>query len=63
MGMGHRCAGATTRGGSRHSSHAADGFHLWKQNYDRPLDDICKIQHEIAAAVVDRLKMTLPDGR
>ncbi len=38
---------------------ADDGFHLWSETYDRTLDDIFAIQDEIAAAVVDSLKITL----
>jgi TolB-like protein/Flp pilus assembly protein TadD len=33
--------------------------HLWSESYDRTLDDIFAIQDEIAAAVVDALKLTL----
>ena len=33
--------------------------HLWSETYDRTLDDIFVIQDEIAAAVVDALKLTL----
>jgi TolB-like protein/lipoprotein NlpI len=39
--------------------HASDGFHLWSQTYDRRLDDIFRIQDEIAADVVKELKVTL----
>ena len=39
--------------------HAADGFHMWSETYDRKLDDIFKIQDEIAADVVKELKVTL----
>ncbi len=39
---------------------AEDGFHLWSETYDRTLDDIFQIQDEIAAAVVDALKINLP---
>ena len=39
--------------------HAADGFHLWSQTWDRKLDDIFKIQDEIAAEVVKQLKVTI----
>ncbi len=42
---------------------AADGFHLWSETYDRKLDDIFKIQDEIAAEVVKELKVTLLGGR
>jgi len=38
---------------------ADDGFHLWSQTYDRTLDDIFATQDEIAAAVVDALRVTL----
>ena len=38
---------------------AADGFHLWSQAYDRELTDIFAVQDEIAAAVVDALKLRL----
>ena len=39
--------------------HAADGFQMWSQIYDRKLDDIFKIQDEITADVVKELKVTL----
>src|SRR5262249_22255002 len=38
---------------------AADGYHVWSETYDRKLDDIFKIQDEIAGKVVDELKVTL----
>ena len=33
--------------------------HLWSETYDRELDDIFAIQDEIAATVVDKLRITL----
>ena len=36
-----------------------DGYHLWSETWDRTLDNIFAIQDEIAAAVVDRLEVTL----
>jgi len=36
-----------------------DGYHLWSETYDHTLDDIFKVQGEIAAAVVKQLKCTL----
>lgn len=36
-----------------------DGYHLWSQAYDRELTDIFAVQDEIAAAVVDALKLRL----
>jgi serine/threonine protein kinase/Tfp pilus assembly protein PilF len=38
---------------------ASDSAHLWSETYDRKLDDIFKVQDEIAATVVDKLKLTL----
>ena len=38
---------------------ASDGSHLWSETYDRTLDDVFKVQDEIAAHVVDKLKLTL----
>jgi TolB-like protein/Tfp pilus assembly protein PilF/predicted Ser/Thr protein kinase len=39
--------------------HAADGFHMWSETYDRKLDDIFKIQDEVAGKVVKELKVSL----
>jgi TolB-like protein/Flp pilus assembly protein TadD len=38
---------------------AAEGYHLWSETYDRKLDDIFKIQDEIAGEVVKQLKVKL----
>jgi TolB-like protein/DNA-binding winged helix-turn-helix (wHTH) protein/thioredoxin-like negative regulator of GroEL len=38
------------------------GYHLWSETYDRPFDDIFKIQDEIATAVVSALKLKLAGG-
>jgi len=38
---------------------ADNGYHLWSQTYDRKLDDIFRVQDEIAEAVVDALKLSL----
>jgi TolB-like protein len=37
----------------------ASGTQLWSENYDRTLEDIFAIQNEIAAAVVEELKISL----
>jgi len=39
-----------------------NGYHLWSETYDRKLDDIFKIQDEIAGAVVKELQVTLMKG-
>jgi serine/threonine protein kinase/TolB-like protein len=36
-----------------------NGYHVWSETYDRKLDDIFKIQDEIAGAVVTALKIHL----
>jgi len=38
---------------------ATDGSHLWSETYDRDLEDIFKLQDEIAGAVVEELKLKL----
>jgi TolB-like protein/Flp pilus assembly protein TadD len=38
---------------------ANDGFHVWSQNYTRPLEDIFAIQDEIAQDVADALGTSL----
>jgi TolB-like protein/Flp pilus assembly protein TadD len=39
-----------------------DGYHLWSRTFDRRLDDIFKVQDEIAGAVVNALKVSLLQG-
>jgi len=34
----------------------ADGFHLWSETYDRPLDDILTVQEDIARQIAQRLQ-------
>jgi TolB-like protein/cytochrome c-type biogenesis protein CcmH/NrfG len=36
-----------------------NGYHLWSETYDRKLEDIFKVQDEIATAVVGALKLKL----
>jgi len=38
---------------------ASDSSHLWSQTYDREMTDVFAVQDEIAAAVVEQLKITL----
>jgi TolB-like protein len=41
---------------------ADNGYHLWSETYDRNLDDIFKVQDDIAGAVVKALKVSLLQG-
>ncbi len=41
---------------------AADGAHLWSNQYDRSLTDVFSIQEEIALAAVDQLNINLLGG-
>ena len=41
---------------------ARSDTHLWSETYDRPLDNIFAVQDEIAAAVVEQLKLELLDA-
>ncbi|HEY7159719.1 MAG TPA: tetratricopeptide repeat protein, partial [Acidobacteriota bacterium] len=38
---------------------AADGFHLWSQDYDREMKDLFAVQDEIAASVANALNVAL----
>jgi TolB-like protein/DNA-binding winged helix-turn-helix (wHTH) protein/tetratricopeptide (TPR) repeat protein len=38
------------------------GFHLWSETYDRPLDDIFKVQDDIAGEISKKLKASLGEG-
>jgi len=44
---------------------AADGYHLWSERYDRDLDDVFRVQEDIARAITEKLKveLTRPAGR
>ena len=36
-----------------------NGYHKWSENYDKKLEDIFKVQDEIASSIVDQLKKTM----
>ena len=38
---------------------AADGYHIWSENYDRDLTDIFHVQDEISSIIVNRLRENL----
>ena len=41
---------------------ADNGYHVWSETFDRQLDDIFKVQDEIAGAVVKALRVSLLEG-
>lgn len=56
--------GSVRRAGSRvrvtvQLADTANGFQLWSERYDRDMQDIFKVQDEIARAVTERFKLTL----
>jgi serine/threonine protein kinase/tetratricopeptide (TPR) repeat protein len=64
LGVAHVLEGSVRKSGNEiritaQLIHASDGFHMWSQTYDRKLDDVFKIQDEIAGEVVKELKVTL----
>ena len=42
---------------------SASGYHLWSGRYDRAMTDVFAVQDEIAAAIVDTLKVRLAAGK
>jgi TolB-like protein/Tfp pilus assembly protein PilF len=53
-----RKAGSTIRI-TAHLIRADNGYHLWSKTYDRDIEDIFKVQDEIAGIVVEALKARL----
>ena len=67
LGVAHILEGSVQKSGQRvrittQLVRAADGFHVWSQNYDRTLEDIFAIQDEIAEDVAGALDATLLGG-
>ena len=64
LDVAHVLEGSVQRSGDRvritaQLIRAADGFHVWSENYDRTLDDIFAIQDEIAEKVGGALSASL----
>jgi len=64
LNVAHVLEGSVRKAGNRvriavQLSRIDTGFHLWSQTYDRTLDDIFKVQDEIASEVVRSLSLTL----
>jgi adenylate cyclase len=64
LGVAHVLEGSVRKSGrtlrvTAQLVRADNGYHLWSETYDRALDDIFKVQDEIAGAVVKALKVSL----
>lgn len=42
---------------------AEDGYHLWSESYDRELEDVFRVQDDIARSIVEALKVELRGDR
>lgn len=67
LGVAHLLEGSVRKSGNTLRITAQlirvdNGYHLWSETYDRKVDDIFKIQDDIARAVVDALKVSLVEG-
>ncbi len=66
LGATHLLEGSVRRSGNQLRITAQlvstrDGFHLWSANFDRPIDDVVKVQEEIARSVADNLEIRLTE--
>ena len=64
LGVAHVLEGSVRRAGERirvtaQLIRAADGFHLWSQNYDRDLTDVIEIQEDLAIQIASALETTM----
>lgn len=67
LGAAHILEGSVQKSGNRihitaRLTNAIDSVLLWSETYDRVIDDIFKVQDEIAGAVVKMLNATLPNN-
>jgi adenylate cyclase len=68
LGVAHVLEGSVRKSGNRvrvtaQLISARDGVHVWSQSYDRELDDLLRVQSEIAGAVAGVLNTRLLDRR
>ncbi len=66
LGVAHVLEGSVRKSGnilrvSAQLIRADNGFHVWSETYDRKVDDVFKVQDDIATAVVTALKVSLFD--
>ncbi|MDH4072154.1 MAG: hypothetical protein OEV41_03490, partial [Gammaproteobacteria bacterium] len=64
LGVDHVLEGSVRRGGetlriTAQLIRAADGFHLWSETFDRTMDDVIRVQEEIAVQIAKALQTTM----
>jgi transcriptional activator of cad operon len=64
LGSSHILEGSMRRSGDRmritvQLIDARNGYHLWSENFDRPLEDAIKIQEDISRSVAEKLRVRL----
>ena len=64
LGVEHVLEGSVRRGGERirvtaQLIRAMDGFHLWSETFDRTMDDVIRIQEEIAVQIARALETAM----
>jgi len=67
LGVAHLLEGSVRKSGKElritvQLIRASDGTHLWSQTYDRELDEVFKVQSEIAGTVASALNVTMKEG-
>jgi len=67
LGVAYVVEGSVRKAGSRvritaQLIKAADGFHVWSENFDRDLEDIFAVQDEIAGLIAKNLRLKLGAG-
>jgi TolB-like protein/tetratricopeptide (TPR) repeat protein len=68
LGVAHLLEGSVRTQGNRVRITAQlirtqDGIHLWSKDFDGTLDDVFKLQDQVARAIVDELKPVLEGGQ
>ncbi len=63
LNVGSILEGSVRRSGNRlrisaQLINAADGYHLWSEQYDRHMDDIFAIEDEISSAILQKFRVT-----
>lgn len=66
LGVSHILEGSVRKSGNRlrvsaQLIKAADGFHLWANDYDRELEDVFSIQDDVSEAIAYALEVTLSE--